>query len=64
MAAFKTHLSGGIVTGGGASIIGLLSFDLTIVQAFSVFVMGTIGGILPDLDSDSGRIRNKSRFFF
>lgn len=55
MAAFKTHLSGGIVTGGGASTIGLLSFDLTIVQAFSVFVMGTIGGILPDLDSDSGK---------
>jgi membrane-bound metal-dependent hydrolase YbcI (DUF457 family) len=55
MAEFKTHLTGGIVTGIGVSAIGLLSFDLDIVQAFSVFIMGTLGGILPDLDSDSGK---------
>jgi membrane-bound metal-dependent hydrolase YbcI (DUF457 family) len=55
MAEFKTHLTGGIVTGVGASLIGLISFDLNIIQVFSVLVMGCLGGILPDLDSDSGK---------
>ncbi|OQY18683.1 MAG: hypothetical protein B6I36_06395 [Desulfobacteraceae bacterium 4572_35.1] len=55
MAEFKTHLTGGLLTGAGASILSLLSFDLNIVQAFSVFVMGSLGGMLPDLDSDSGK---------
>lgn len=55
MAEFKTHLTGGVVTGLGISTIGLISFDLSIIQAFSVFVMGSIGGILPDLDSDTGK---------
>ena len=55
MAGFKTHLTGGMLTGAGASTIGLLSFNLNITQVFSVFVMGSLGGILPDLDSDSGK---------
>ena len=55
MAGFKTHLAGGVLTGAGASAISFLSFDLNIIQAFSVFVMGSLGGILPDLDSDSGK---------
>lgn len=55
MAEFKTHLAGGLLIGTGASAISFLSFDLNIVQTFSVFVMGSLGGILPDLDSDSGK---------
>jgi membrane-bound metal-dependent hydrolase YbcI (DUF457 family) len=55
MADFKTHLSGGIVTGLGVSVVGYLTTELDIAQAFSVFVMGAVGGILPDIDSDSGK---------
>ena len=55
MAEFKTHLAGGMLTGAAASAISFISFDLNIVQAFSVFIMGSLGGILPDLDSDSGK---------
>ena len=55
MADFKTHLSGGIVTGLGVSAVSFFTTELDIVQVFSVFVMGTVGGMLPDIDSDSGK---------
>ena len=55
MAEFKTHLAGGVLTGVGASSASLLLLDLNITQAFAVLVMGSFGGILPDIDSDSGK---------
>lgn len=55
MAGFKTHLTGGVVSGAGVAAFSLVNFDFNIIQAFSIFIMGVLGGILPDLDSDSGK---------
>jgi membrane-bound metal-dependent hydrolase YbcI (DUF457 family) len=55
MAKFKTHLAGSIITGLGISVAGFTSIGLNLTQAFAVFIVGSVGGILPDLDSDSGR---------
>lgn len=55
MAAFKTHLTGGAIIGGGCAIIAVTVFHLTYIQTVSVFIMGMVGGILPDIDSDSGK---------
>ncbi len=55
MADFKTHLTGGIVVGATFSAISFVSFEMNIIQSFAVFTMGLLGGILPDLDSDSGK---------
>jgi len=55
MADFKTHLTGGIVVGATFSAISFISFEMNIIQSFAVFTMGLLGGILPDLDSDSGK---------
>lgn len=55
MAAFKTHLAGGIAVGVGVAAVSFISIGLTITQSFAVFIVGAIGGILPDLDSDSGK---------
>ncbi|MCK5664818.1 MAG: metal-dependent hydrolase [Thiotrichaceae bacterium] len=55
MADFKTHVAGGIMVGAGFSATSLIYFDMNIVQSFAVFTMGLLGGILPDLDSDSGK---------
>ncbi|MCU7835836.1 MAG: metal-dependent hydrolase [gamma proteobacterium symbiont of Taylorina sp.] len=55
MADFKAHLVGGVVVGSVFSAISLISFGLNIVQSFAIFTMGLLGGILPDLDSDSGK---------
>jgi membrane-bound metal-dependent hydrolase YbcI (DUF457 family) len=55
MADFKTHLAGGALSGLGVSLFGFYNFHIGILQAFSVFIMGTVGGVLPDLDSDTGK---------
>ena len=55
MANFKVHLMGGIAAGAGASAIGHYMAGLTILQAGAVFVVGSVGGLLPDLDSDTGK---------
>lgn len=55
MAEFKTHLASGLSTGAGIAIVSALYFHLNSLQVFSVAVMGSLGGILPDLDSDSGK---------
>ena len=55
MAAFKTHLTGGAIIGGGCAVIAVTVFHLTYIQTVSVFIMGMVGGILPDIDSDSGK---------
>lgn len=55
MAGFKTHLAGGIVVG-GASAASVFSLDGPfLLHLIYLFSLGTIGGILPDLDSDTGR---------
>jgi membrane-bound metal-dependent hydrolase YbcI (DUF457 family) len=55
MADFKTHLTCGVILGGGSALVALMGLNLSFIQSFSVFTMGTIGGILPDIDSDSGK---------
>jgi len=55
MASFNTHLVGGVVVGSAFFSISLYSFNLDMIQSFAIFTMGVLGGILPDLDSDSGK---------
>ena len=55
MAEFKTHLAGGIISGAGFSAAGLLTSSLTVTQAGAVFTIGAFAGLLPDLDSDTGK---------
>ena len=55
MAAFKTHLTVGAIVGGACAAIAVTVFHLTCIQTISVFIMGLVGGILPDIDSDSGK---------
>ncbi len=55
MAAFKTHLTGGIITGLSLCSIGYFTIELNLPQAVSLIFTGSIGGLLPDLDHDSGK---------
>jgi len=55
MAGFKAHLAGGIASGTGISLIGFYLRGLSLTQAGAVFVVGSVGGLLPDLDSDTGK---------
>ncbi|MBF0199903.1 MAG: metal-dependent hydrolase [Desulfamplus sp.] len=57
MSGFRTHLIGGMAAG-GAVAAGTAIFKpalLDPVQLSALFITGTIGGILPDLDSDTGK---------
>ena len=57
MSDFKTHIYGGILT--GATVSGAHAFFLPgvldHVQLGAVCLMSIIGGVLPDLDSDTGK---------
>lgn len=53
MANFKTHLQVASVSCGLASSVFYSSGHLTAGEAFLCWVMGTLGGILPDIDSDN-----------
>ncbi len=57
MSDFKTHVYGGLVT--GATVSGAHAFflpgTLDYVQLGAVCLMTIIGGVLPDLDSDTGK---------
>lgn len=55
MAGFKTHLTGGILSGASISLVGVFAKGLTITQAGALFVVGSVAGLLPDLDSDTGK---------
>ena len=55
MAGFKAHLAGGIASGAGISLIAFFLRGLTLTQAGAIFVIGSVGGLLPDLDSDTGK---------
>jgi membrane-bound metal-dependent hydrolase YbcI (DUF457 family) len=55
MAEFKVHLVGGITAGAGASVAGHFMAGLTPLQTGAIFVVGSVGGLLPDLDSDTGK---------
>lgn len=55
MAGFKAHLAGGIASGAGISLIAFFLRGLSLTQAGAIFVVGCVGGLLPDLDSDTGK---------
>lgn len=58
MANFKTHLTGGIIIGSSSALVALIGLNLNYIQSFSVFTMGAVGAVLPDIDSDSGKPLN------
>lgn len=55
MPEFKAHLAAGVLSGGSVAAWGVVSHDLNLIHAGAVAVLGTTGGLLPDLDSDSGK---------
>ena len=55
MAGFRTHLVGGVILGASISLIGVVTNGLTIVQGGALFVVASVAGLLPDLDSDTGK---------
>lgn len=55
MADFKGHLAGGLLAGAGVSAFGYFMAGLPLIQSGAVFIVGSIGGLLPDLDSDTGK---------
>lgn len=55
MANFKQHLAGGVAVGVVGSSISLLTVGLSITQSALVFILGCLGGVLPDIDSDTSK---------
>ncbi len=55
MADFKAHLTSGIVNGACISCASVILENFTPVEAGTVFIVGTTGALLPDLDSDTGK---------
>jgi membrane-bound metal-dependent hydrolase YbcI (DUF457 family) len=55
MAGFKAHLTSGVVWGAASSAGGAAAGVLDATQAGAVFVLGAVGALLPDLDSDTGK---------
>jgi len=55
MAGFKTHMAGGILSGVSISLLGFFGKGLNLTQAIAIFIMGSVAGLLPDLDSDTGK---------
>jgi membrane-bound metal-dependent hydrolase YbcI (DUF457 family) len=55
MAEFKTHLIFAAATGAVVAWTGLSKGGLNELQAMTVVILGTFGGLLPDLDSDTGK---------
>ncbi len=55
MADFKTHLIGSVAMGALFAAAGAGFKVLNPTQAGAVFVVGSVSGLLPDLDSDTGK---------
>ncbi len=57
MSGFRTHLYGGMVAGAATSTCFVLTYPsiFTTTQLSGIFLTGSIGGLLPDLDSDTSR---------
>ena len=54
MADFKTHISTSTTLGVLYGVGGYFAFDFTIPQSMVAGALCSVGGMLPDLDSDSG----------
>ncbi|RLB84146.1 MAG: hypothetical protein DRH24_05925 [Deltaproteobacteria bacterium] len=55
MADFKVHLTSGIIVGTCVAIYVYASNILGIIQSYTVLIFGIIGGLLPDIDSNTGK---------
>ncbi len=55
MPEFNTHLIAGALTGTAVGAWGFFHQQIGPVHAGAVAVLGTLGSLLPDLDSDSGK---------
>ncbi|MBW1784726.1 MAG: metal-dependent hydrolase [Deltaproteobacteria bacterium] len=55
MAGFKIHLTAGMASGAALSLIGYSVKGVGLLQAGAIFVVGSAAGLLPDLDSDTGK---------
>lgn len=55
MAGFKSHLFWGIAGSGVLATSGYLKGHIDLKDAGAVAILGTLGGLLPDLDSDTGK---------
>ncbi len=55
MAGFKTHLLWAIGGGCALAAIGVSKGHIDPKEAGAVVILGTMGGLLPDLDSDTGK---------
>lgn len=55
MAGFNTHLFWGIAGGGVLAVAGYSQGHIDFRESGAVIVLGTLGGLLPDLDSDTGK---------
>lgn len=55
MASFEQHINGAIITS-GLGVIALYSTSIISIKgSFILLALGTIGGVLPDLDSDTSK---------
>jgi len=55
MAGFKPHLTSGLLAGAAFAAAGAGLGILEPTQTGAVFVLGVVGALLPDLDSDTGK---------
>lgn len=55
MAGFKVHLLWGMAGGTALATTGYFQGHINIKEASAVAILGTLGGLLPDLDSDTGK---------
>ena len=60
MANFGTHVSSSILVGAAYGTVGHLSFEMPLPSAAMAAGLCTLGGILPDIDSDHGVILRES----
>ncbi|MCP3964799.1 MAG: hypothetical protein GY750_08120 [Lentisphaerae bacterium] len=53
MANYRQHITGGIIFGSLCTLTSIFAFGFTIVNSLTVFILGVLGSILPDIDCDS-----------
>lgn len=55
MSGFKTHLSAGLIIGSGAGLWGWQQGLLSVDELIAAITVGSLAGLLPDLDADQGK---------
>ena len=62
MANFNTHVSAAFLGAGGAALLAINTQLINWLEAPWLVFLGTIGGLLPDIDSDNSK-QVKTVFF-